>query len=157
MVVSKYFYFKPGEFTGNITTALVGSNCRTDRNRHRFPVSGCHYQGTWRHTEAGPTAAILWYNAGVGMSCGAGMVILPIFCTTTGLASLTVLKSLEYKIPRDSYKNVHVECDGLGRAYAYGSKRIFWGKTHTNRKHKLHPTSQGIDDKLRICYQRQLG
>ena len=114
MVVSKYFYFSPGEFTGNITTALDPARIAAQI------VTGIGFLGAGviikeRGGIRGlTTAATLWYNAGVGMACGAGMVILPVFCTAIGLASLTVLKSLEYKIPRDSYKNIHVECDGLG-------------------------------------------
>ena len=113
MVVSKYFYFKPGEFTGNITTVLDPSRIAAQI------VTGIGFLGAGviikeRDGIRGlTTAATLWYNAGVGMACGAGMIILPIFCTTICLASLTVLKSLEHKIPRDSYKILHVECDGL--------------------------------------------
>lgn len=114
MIVSKYFYFKPGEFTGNITTALDPSRIAAQI------VTGIGFLGAGviikeRGGIRGlTTAATLWYNAGVGMACGAGMVILPAFCTLLGLASLTILKSLEYKIQRDSYKTIHVECSGLG-------------------------------------------
>ena len=48
------------------------------------------------------------------MACGAGMFVIPIFCTIIGLASLAALKGLEHKITRDSYKVVHVECNVLG-------------------------------------------
>lgn len=114
MVVSKYFYFKPGEFTGNITTALDPARIAAQI------VTGIGFLGAGviikeRGGIRGlTTAATLWYNAGVGMACGAGMIVLPIACTMIGLASLTVLKSLEYRIPRDSYKTLHVECGGLG-------------------------------------------
>jgi len=113
MVVSKYFYFKPGEFTGNITTALDPSRIAAQI------VTGIGFLGAGviikeRGGIRGlTTAATLWYNAGVGMACGAGMVVLPFICTTIGLASLTILKNWEYKIPRDSYKTLHVECSGL--------------------------------------------
>ena len=60
------------------------------------------------------TAATLWFNAGVGMACGAGMVILPIFCTAIGLVSLTSLKSWGDKIQRDTYRTIHVECNEVG-------------------------------------------
>lgn len=114
MIVSKYFYYKPGEFTGNITIALDPSRIAAQI------VTGIGFLGAGviikeRGGIRGlTTAATLWYNAGVGMACGAGMLILPLFCTTIGLASLTVLKNWEYKIRRDSYKVVHVDCDGLG-------------------------------------------
>lgn len=116
MVVSKYFYFIPGEYTGNITTALDPARIAAQI------ITGIGFLGAGviikeRGGIRGlTTAATLWYNAGVGMACGAGMVILPIFCTTIGLVSLTVLKSLEYRISRDSYKIVHIECDGLGES-----------------------------------------
>lgn len=103
MVVSKYFYFKPGEFTGNITTALDPARIAAQI------VTGIGFLGAGviikeRGGIRGlTTAATLWFNAGLGMACGAGMIILPLFCTTIGLASLTILKNLEYKIPRDSY------------------------------------------------------
>ena len=114
MVVSKYFYFKPGEFTGNITTALDPARIAAQI------VTGIGFLGAGviikerGGTRGLTTAATLWYNAGVGMACGAGMIILPIFSTVIGLASLTVLKGIEYKIQRDSYKVVHVECCGIG-------------------------------------------
>jgi uncharacterized membrane protein YhiD involved in acid resistance len=34
------------------------------------------------------TAATLWSNAGVGMACGAGMLLLPLVCTAVGLSLL---------------------------------------------------------------------
>jgi putative Mg2+ transporter-C (MgtC) family protein len=114
MVVSKYFYFLPGEFTGNITTAVDPARIAAQI------VTGIGFLGAGviikeRGGIRGlTTAATLWYNAGVGMACGAGMLLLPVFCTIIGLASLTALKSLEYKITRDSYKVVHVVCAGLG-------------------------------------------
>jgi len=114
MVVSKYFYFKPGEFTGNITTALDPARIAAQI------VTGIGFLGAGviikeRGGIRGlTTAATLWFNAGLGMACGAGMIILPLFCTTIGLASLTILKNLEYKIPRDSYKTLNIECAGLG-------------------------------------------
>ena len=60
------------------------------------------------------TAATLWFNAGVGMACGAGMLILPIFCTGIGIISLTSLKSWGDKIQRDTYRVVHAECNEVG-------------------------------------------
>lgn len=114
MVVSKYFYFKPGEFTGNITTALDPARIAAQI------VTGIGFLGAGviikeRGGIRGlTTAATLWFNAGLGMACGAGMIILPLFCTTIGLASLTILKKVEYRITRDSYKTLHVECEGLG-------------------------------------------
>ena len=114
MVVSKYFYYSPGEYLGNITTALDPARIAAQI------VSGIGFLGAGviikeRGGIRGlTTAATLWFNAGVGMACGAGMIILPFFCTVLGLLSLTVLKKWEYKIQRDSFKVVHVECDGIG-------------------------------------------
>jgi putative Mg2+ transporter-C (MgtC) family protein len=113
MIVSKYFYFKPGEYIGNITMALDPARIAAQI------VTGIGFLGAGviikEHggIRGLTTAATLWYNAGVGMACGAGMVILPFFCTLLGLASLTILKSLENKIQRDSYKIINVECNGL--------------------------------------------
>lgn len=114
MVVSKYFYYKAGEFAGNIPVALDPARIAAQI------VTGIGFLGAGVIIkEKGgirglTTAATLWYNAGVGMACGAGMVIIPLFCTAIGLASLTVLKTCEYKIRRDSYKVVHIDCQGLG-------------------------------------------
>lgn len=114
MVVSKYFYYSPGEYLGNITIALDPARIAAQI------VTGIGFLGAGviikeRGGIRGlTTAATLWFNAGVGMACGAGMIILPLFCTVLGLLSLTVLKKWEYKIPRDSFKVVHVECEGIG-------------------------------------------
>lgn len=113
MVVSKYFYFKPGDFTGNITTAVDPERIAAQI------VTGIGFLGAGviikeRGGIRGlTTAATLWFNAGVGMACGGGMIILPVFCTLLGLVSLTILKGLEFRIPRDSYKTLNIECDGL--------------------------------------------
>lgn len=129
MVVSKYFYFKPGEFTGNIATAIDPERIAAQI------VTGIGFLGAGviikeRGSIRGlTTAATLWYNAGVGMACGAGMIILPIFCTTIALVSLTVLKSLEHKIPRDNYKVVHVECTGQGEQALAALKDFFSEKS----------------------------
>lgn len=125
MVVSKYFYFLPGDFTGNITTALDPARIAAQI------VTGIGFLGAGviikeRGGIRGlTTAATLWYNAGVGMACGAGMFIIPIFCTIIGLASLAALKNLEYKITRDSYKIVHVECNILGEQTLTALKNYF--------------------------------
>ena len=125
MVVSKYFYFKPGEFTGNITTALDPARIAAQI------VSGIGFLGAGVIIkEKGgirglTTAATLWFNAGVGMACGAGMIILPFFCTMLGLLSLTVLKKWEYKIPRDSFKVVHIECDGMAETLLHTLREHF--------------------------------
>ncbi len=118
MVVSKYFYYKSGEWTGNIPGAM---SVAVDPARIAAQiVTGIGFLGAGviikeRGGIRGlTTAATLWYNAGVGMACGAGMLILPLSCTLIGLAALTVLKTWESKIPRDSYKVVHVDTTGLG-------------------------------------------
>jgi putative Mg2+ transporter-C (MgtC) family protein len=125
VLLRKYFYFKPGEFTGNITTTLDPARIAAQI------VTGIGFLGAGAIIkERGgirglTTAATLWFNAGVGMACGAGMVILPVFCTFIGLISLTLLKFLEYKIPRDSYKVVQIECNGLGEQTFQTLKNYF--------------------------------
>jgi putative Mg2+ transporter-C (MgtC) family protein len=132
MVVSKYFYFKPGEFVGNITMAVDPARIAAQI------VTGIGFLGAGviikeRGSIRGlTTAATLWYNAGVGMACGAGMILLPIFCTFIGLTSLTILKAFESRISRDSYKILHVECDGLG-----GHSLVVLKNYFTERKMKI--------------------
>ncbi len=114
MIVSKYFYYKPGEIIDNINIGLDPSRIAASI------ISGIGFLGAGviikeRGSIRGlTTAATLWYNAGLGMACGAGMIILPIFCTAIGLVSLTALKQLGNRIPRDQHKNIMVECNNLG-------------------------------------------
>ncbi|HYA86890.1 MAG TPA: MgtC/SapB family protein [Nitrospirota bacterium] len=114
MVVSKYFYYKPGELISNIPIAVdparIGAQIVTGIGFLGAGVIIKERGGVRGLT----TAATLWFNAGVGMACGAGMIILPIFCTIIGLISLTLLKRLGDKISRDTYKSIHVECNESG-------------------------------------------
>jgi putative Mg2+ transporter-C (MgtC) family protein len=114
MVVSKYFYYKPGELISNIPIAVdparIGAQIITGIGFLGAGVIIKDRGGVRGLT----TAAILWFNAGIGMACGAGMIILPVFCTIIGLFTLTLLKSWEDKIPRDTYKSIHVECNECG-------------------------------------------
>jgi putative Mg2+ transporter-C (MgtC) family protein len=110
MVVSKYFYYKPGEVAATIPVALDPARIAAQI------VSGIGFLGAGvilkdRGGVRGlTTAATLWFNAGVGMACGAGMLLLPLFCTGLGLVSLTVMKQWEEYMPRDSYKTIAVDC-----------------------------------------------
>lgn len=128
MIISKYFYFKSTDFTGNITTAIDPERIAAQI------VTGIGFLGAGviikenRGIRGLTTAATLWLNAGVGMACGAGMIILPIFCTMIGLASLTILKGLEVKIPRDSYKTLHIECDCIEENILMELKNFFYDK-----------------------------
>jgi len=115
MVVSKYFYYKPGEVAATIPVALDPSRIAAQI------VSGIGFLGAGvilkdRGGVRGlTTAATLWFNAGVGMACGAGMVWLPLLCTGIGLVSLTAMKQWEEHMPRDSYKTIAVDCqEGAG-------------------------------------------
>ncbi len=111
MVVSKYFYYKEGELAGTIPVALDPSRIAAQI------VSGIGFLGAGvilkdRGGVRGlTTAATLWFNAGVGMACGAGMWLIPIFCTGVGLLSLAAMKQWEEHMLRDSYKTVVVDCD----------------------------------------------
>jgi len=113
MVVSKYFYYKPGEYIGTISVALDPSRIAAQI------VTGIGFLGAGviikdrGATRGLTTAATLWFNAGVGMACGAGMIILPVFCTIIGLVSLTMLKHFENKIPKDRYKTIRIECNEI--------------------------------------------
>ena len=110
MVVSKYFYYKPGEVAATIPVALDPARIAAQI------VSGIGFLGAGvilkeRGGVRGlTTAATLWFNAGVGMACGAGMLLLPLFCTGLGLVSLTVMKQWEEHMPRDNYKTIAVDC-----------------------------------------------
>ncbi len=110
MVVSKYFYYKPGEVAATNPVALHPARIAAQI------VSGIGFLGAGvilkdRGGVRGlTTAATLWFNAGVGMACGAGMLVLPVACTALGLVSLTVMKQWEEHMPRDSYKTIAVEC-----------------------------------------------
>lgn len=115
MVVSKYFYYKSGEITGDIAIGLDPSRIAAQI------VTGIGFLGAGVIIKEGgglvkglTTAATLWFNAGVGMACGAGMVVLPIFCVIIGISALTILKKFEYRIPHDRYKTIHVDCDCIG-------------------------------------------
>lgn len=125
LIISKYFYYKPGEIIDNINIGLDPSRIAASI------VSGIGFLGAGVIIkEKGSirgltTAATLWYNAGLGMACGAGMIILPLFCTVLGLVSLATLKQLGDRIPRDQYKNITVECDNLEEQVLQTLKRYF--------------------------------
>ncbi len=114
MVISKYFYYKSGEMMGNITLGLDPSRIAAQI------VTGVGFLGAGviikdKGAIRGlTTAATLWFNAGVGMAIGAGMLIIPIFCTVLGLISLTIFKNLQRKIHRDTYRVVSVTCQEAG-------------------------------------------
>jgi len=114
MVVSKYFYYKADEPLSNFPIALdparIGAQIVTGIGFLGAGVIIKEKGGIRGLT----TAATLWFNAGVGMACGAGMLILPIFCTGIGIISLTSLKSWGDKIQRDTYRVVHAECNEVG-------------------------------------------
>ncbi len=110
MLVSKYFYYQPGEVASTIPATIDPSRIAAQI------VSGIGFLGAGvilkdRGGVRGlTTAATLWFNAGVGMACGAGMLVLPVACTAIGLISLTAMKKWEDHMPRDSYKTITVDC-----------------------------------------------
>jgi len=114
MVISKYFYYKAGETTGNITVALDPARIAAQI------VTGIGFLGAGviikdKGSVRGlTTAATLWFNAGVGMALGAGMLVIPAFCTIIGLVSLAVLKKVNIRIPHDVYKDIIISCNDTG-------------------------------------------
>jgi len=110
MVVSKYFSYKPGEDLGGIAISLDPSRIAAQI------VTGVGFLGAGviikdKGSIRGlTTAATLWFNAGVGMALGGGMVLVPLSCTAMALVSLSALKRLDRKIRRDVYRIVSVTC-----------------------------------------------
>lgn len=60
------------------------------------------------------TAACLWIAAAIGLSCGAGLVIVPLVVTTISLATLLLLKRVEGALNRDSYNSIKVWSEDRG-------------------------------------------
>ncbi|WP_300158756.1 MgtC/SapB family protein [Solidesulfovibrio sp.] len=110
MVISKYFYYKSGETTGTIAVGLDPSRIAAQI------VTGVGFLGAGviikdKGAIRGlTTAATLWFNAGVGMALGAGMVIIPLSCTLLGIGSLTILKHVQRYIRREAYRVISVTC-----------------------------------------------
>lgn len=129
MVISKYFYYKAGEGMGNVTLGLDPSRIAAQI------VTGVGFLGAGviikdKGAIRGlTTAATLWFNAGVGMALGAGMIVIPLFCTALGLVSLTVLKHMQKFIRRETYRVISVTCqeaaDPLGKLIAFFTDRKF--------------------------------
>ncbi|EHJ49246.1 MgtC/SapB transporter [Solidesulfovibrio carbinoliphilus subsp. oakridgensis] len=129
MVISKYFYYKAGEGMGNVALGLDPSRIAAQI------VTGVGFLGAGviikdKGAIRGlTTAATLWFNAGVGMALGAGMIIIPIFCTVLGLVSLTVLKHMQKYIRREAYRVMSITCqeadDPLGKLVAFFTDRKF--------------------------------
>lgn len=115
MVISKYFSYKAGEDMGNIALGLDPSRIAAQI------VTGIGFLGAGviikeRGAIRGlTTAAMLWFNAGVGMALGAGMVVIPLFCTALGLTALTVVRLGQKRIRREAYRIVSVTCQEADR------------------------------------------
>lgn len=60
------------------------------------------------------TAACLWIAAAIGLSCGAGLFVVPLVVTTISLATLLLLKRVEGVLNRDTYNSVKVWSDDVG-------------------------------------------
>ncbi|MBR5346807.1 MAG: MgtC/SapB family protein [Deltaproteobacteria bacterium] len=56
------------------------------------------------------TAACLWVAAGLGMAVAAGLYFLSIFTTLVALVALGVLKHLEARVRRGSYRMLSITC-----------------------------------------------
>jgi len=110
MVISKYFYYLNDEDPGMIPLGLDPSRIGAQI------VSGVGFLGAGvilkdRGAIRGlTTAATLWFNAGVGMALGAGMVLIPVSCTLIGVVSLTILKHLQSLIRREVVRVISVTC-----------------------------------------------
>lgn len=113
MVISKYFYYEAGQIAGfNVAVALDPSRIAAGIvTGIGFLGAGVIIKESAGFVSGLTTAATLWFNAGVGMACGAGMVLLPIFLVAVAITALTILKKLEIRIARDKYKAIHVDCD----------------------------------------------
>lgn len=59
------------------------------------------------------TAACLWIAAAIGLSCGAGLFVVPLVVTTISLATLLLLKRVEGVLTRDTYNSVKVWSDDI--------------------------------------------
>lgn len=59
------------------------------------------------------TAACLWIAAAIGLSCGAGLFVVPLVVTTIALATLLLLKRVEGVLNRDAYNSVKVWSDDI--------------------------------------------
>jgi len=129
MVISKYFYYLAGEDMGRIPLGLDPSRIGAQI------VTGVGFLGAGviikdKGAVRGlTTAATLWFNAGVGMALGAGMIIIPLFCTALGLVSLTILKHFQRHIRRDAYRVIGITCQEsehpLDRLVAFFTERKF--------------------------------
>uniref|UniRef100_A0A831UCN7 MgtC/SapB family protein n=1 Tax=Geobacter metallireducens TaxID=28232 RepID=A0A831UCN7_GEOME len=60
------------------------------------------------------TAACLWIAAAIGLSCGAGLVFVPLVVTAISLATLLLLKRVEGALHRDSYNSIKVWSEDRG-------------------------------------------
>jgi len=110
MIISKYFFYTKGEYFGDISIAIDPERIAAQI------VTGIGFLGAGviiqdKGAVRGlTTAATLWFNAGIGMAIGVGMVVIPISCTVIGFIALSVLKRFHSKIPREIYKNIFVSC-----------------------------------------------
>ncbi|MEL7641897.1 MAG: MgtC/SapB family protein [Solidesulfovibrio sp.] len=110
MVISKYFYYLSGEDPGAIPLGLDPSRIGAQI------VTGVGFLGAGviikdKGSIRGlTTAATLWFNAGVGMALGAGMILIPVACTVLGVVSLTILKHVQRRIHREAYRVFSVTC-----------------------------------------------
>jgi len=110
MIISKYFFYMKGEYFGSISIAIDPERIAAQI------VTGIGFLGAGviiqdKGAVRGlTTAATLWFNAGVGMAIGVGMIIIPVFCTIIGFIALSALKKLHSRIPREIYKNIIISC-----------------------------------------------
>lgn len=128
MVISKYFYFTAGEPLGDM--ALTRDPARIAAQI----VTGIGFLGAGviikdKGSVRGlTTAATLWFNSGVGMALGAGMYVIPIFCTITAFIALSALKKLHRRIPREVYREISISCSGANKDCLTDLMDFFNGK-----------------------------
>jgi putative Mg2+ transporter-C (MgtC) family protein len=144
MIISKYFFYIGGETASNIPVALDPARIAAQI------VTGIGFLGAGviikdKGAVRGlTTAATLWFNAGVGMSLGAGMLVIPISCTIIAFIALDVLKKLPFKIHRELYKDILVSCTETGDDHLPVMTEFFRSKNLTLDNIDLSKIKQGV-------------
>lgn len=168
VVISKFFVFKADEVMGNIPLGLDPTRIAAQI------VTGVGFLGAGviikdKGAIRGlTTAATLWFNAGVGMALGAGMVVVPLSCTALALISLTVLKRFHRSIRRDLYRILSLTCQEteqtLQRVMEYIDKsgfdveRVSLAKVHDGLStYKFTLKYHGSDLECISCIRRLAG
>lgn len=113
MVVSINFYREFGNFSGAIPVGVDPGRVAAQ------VVTGIGFLGAGAiirdkaSVRGLTTAACLWIAAAIGLSCGAGLYLLPLLVTFIALVSLVALKKIEGMLSRDRYAMLKVESDDV--------------------------------------------